>query len=199
MKLLLIGGSGTLGAALGKEFAARGHSIVNVGRTSGDIQLDVADPAQVTALYKQVGSVDAVVSAAGDLPFKPLAEMTHEDYVAAFRGKVLSQIDLVREGIASVSKRGSFTLIAGTLSHEPVPNGSAGSMANSAIEAFARAAAVEIAPQRINAISPTVFTETLPAYGPFFPGVPAVDVADVVAAYVRSVEGAQTGQIYTLT
>lgn len=199
MKILLIGATGTLGSALNKELTARGHDLVTVGRTAGDLRFDVTDPAQVTALYERAGRVDAVVNAAGDLPFKPLPEMNHDDYFAAFRGKVLNQIELVRQGTSYVSERGSFTLIAGALSHDPVPRGSAGAMANSAVEAFARAAALEITPQRVNAVSPTIFTETLAAYGPAFPGVPTVAVADVVQAYVRSVEGAQTGQIYSLT
>ena len=71
-------------------------------------------------------------------------------------------------------------------------------MANGAVEAFVRAAAIEIAPQRINAVSPTIFTESVADYGPYFPGMPPVDLADVALAYVRSVEGAQTGQVYAL-
>lgn len=197
MNILLIG-TGTLGAGLHKEFSARRHEIRTVGRRSGDLQYDVTDPAQVTAMYEHAGQVDAVVIAAGDLPFRPLSEIAPEDYQAAFRGKVLSQIDVVRQGVSRISERGSFTLIAGSLSHDPVPMGSAASMANAALEGFARAAAIEIAPQRINAVSPTVLTESLPAYGPYFPGVDTVDLADVVRTYVLSVEGAQTGQVYAL-
>ncbi|MBB5957097.1 NAD(P)-dependent dehydrogenase (short-subunit alcohol dehydrogenase family) [Saccharothrix tamanrassetensis] len=69
-------------------------------------------------------------------------------------------------------------------------------MANGAVESFVRAAAVEIAPRRVNAVSPTVFTESLADYGDFFPGMPPVDLAVVARSYVRSVEGAQTGQIF---
>jgi hypothetical protein len=60
------------------------------------------------------------------------------------------------------------------------------------------AAALEIAPQRVNAVSPTVFTESLPKYGDVFPGIPPVDLKDVAAAFVRSVEGAETGRIFRL-
>ncbi|CAM4270665.1 hypothetical protein GCM10009799_49370 [Nocardiopsis rhodophaea] len=52
--------------------------------------------------------------------------------------------------------------------------------------------------RRVNAISPTVFTESLADYGAYFPGVPPVDLAQVARAYVRSIEGAQTGHIYEL-
>ncbi|MGW1751329.1 short chain dehydrogenase [Streptomyces sp. NPDC002092] len=198
MKILLIGATGTLGAALHKTLGTRGHEVLTVGRSGGDLRHDITDPAQVTELYDRAGRVDAVVSAAGHVPYKPVTELTPEDYLAAFHGKVLSQIDLVRQGIPRIAERGSFTLITGVLAREPIPTGSAASMANGALEAFVRAAAIEIAPQRINAISPTVFTESLAEYGDHFPGMPPVDLADVTQAYVRSVEGAQTGQIYAL-
>ncbi|MBU3868166.1 short chain dehydrogenase [Streptomyces sp. 4503] len=198
MKILLIGATGTLGTAVHKELSARGHEVLAVGRTGGDLRYDVTDPAQTAAMYECAGRVDAVVSAAGDAPFKPVTEMTREDCLAAFQGKVLSQIDLVLQGVARVAERGSFTLITGVLAREPIPTGAAASMANGAVEAFVRAAAIEIAPQRINAVSPTVVTESLSSYGDYFPGMGSVDLADVAQAYVRSVEGAQTGQVYAL-
>ncbi|WP_033439044.1 short chain dehydrogenase [Saccharothrix sp. NRRL B-16314] len=196
MKIALIGAGGTLGAAVHATLIGRGHEVVTVGRSSGDLRHDIADPAQITGMYERIGPLDAVVSAAGDTPWKPIAEMTARDYEAAFRGKVLSQVELVRQGLRRVAERGSFTLITGVLAREPVPTGSAASLANGAVEAFVRAAAIEIAPQRVNAVSPTVFTESLDDYGAFFPGMEPVDLAKVTQAYVRSVEGAQTGQVY---
>lgn len=198
MNILLIGAAGRLGAAVEKVLTERGHDVLTVGRSSGDLRYDIADPAQVAAMYDRVGSVDAVVSAAGDVPYKTVADMVPEDYESAFRGKVLSQIELVRSGRSRVAERGSFTVITGVLGRDPIPTSSAASMANGAVDAFVRAAAIEIAPQRINAISPTVFTESLADYGAFFPGIEPVDLARVAQAYVRSVEGGQTGQIYSL-
>ncbi|KOT99983.1 MULTISPECIES: short chain dehydrogenase [Streptomyces] len=202
MKILLIGATGKLGTAVHKTLAGRGHEIITVGRSGGDLRLDIGDPAQVTEVYdraaERIGTLDAVVSAAGDTPFKPVAEMTAEDYAAGFRGKVLSQIELVRQGTARISARGSFTLITGVLARDPIPTGSAAAMANGAVESFVRAAAIDIAPQRVNAVSPTVVTESLPDYGAFFPGIASVGLDQVAAAYVRSVEGGQTGQVYEL-
>jgi NAD(P)-dependent dehydrogenase (short-subunit alcohol dehydrogenase family) len=198
MKILLIGATGTLGTAVHKTLAARGHDVVTVGRTGGDLRYDITDPAQIAELYERAGRLDAVVGTAGDVPWKPVTELTPDDYLAGFRGKVLSQIELVRQGIPYVAERGSFTLITGVLAREPVPTGAAAALANGALEAFVRAAAIEIAPRRVNAVSPTVFTEALADYGDFFPGMPPVDLATVAQAYVRSVEGAQTGQVYEL-
>ncbi|WP_424863372.1 hypothetical protein [Streptomyces sp. MMS24-I29] len=86
----------------------------------------------------------------------------------------------------------------GIVAEQPVVAGAAASAANGAVEAFVRAAAIELPPQRINAVSPAVAEESLPAYGPFFAGMEAVPAARVATAYVRSIEGAQTGRIYRI-
>ncbi|MFE7380355.1 short chain dehydrogenase [Streptomyces zhihengii] len=198
MRILLIGGTGTLGSAVHKALTGRGHEVVTMARGDGDLRYDITDPAQITALYAEAGRVDAVASAAGSVPYRPFAELTPDDFTAAFRGKVLAQIELVRQGLDHVAERGSFTLITGVLARVPVLTGSAASAANGALEAFVRAAAVEIAPRRVNAVSPTVFTESLGRYGSVFPGMRPVPLAEVADAYVRSVEGAQTGQVYEL-
>ena len=198
MKILLVGATGKLGTAVHEELTERKHDVVTVARTGGDLQYDITDPAQVADLYRTVGQVDAVAFTAGVTPFKPFKDLTLDDYQAALTGKTLAQVALVREGLSHVAPGGSFTLITGILARDPIFTGAAASLANGALEAFVRAAAIEIAPQRINAVSPNVFTESLDAYGDFFQGMGSVPLAAVVQAYVRSVEGLQTGQIYAL-
>ncbi|MEU8587362.1 short chain dehydrogenase [Streptomyces sp. NPDC048664] len=196
MRILLVGAGGTLGGAVRAALSGRGHEVIGVGRTGGDLIADVTDPEAVAGLYAQAGPLDAVAVTAGDAVFKPLGDLTADDFAATFRGKALSQLELVRQGASHVAGTGSFTLVSGVLSEEPIAAGAAASAANGAVEAFVRAAAIELPPQRINAVSPTVVEESLPAYGPFFLGMEAVPVSRVATAYVRSIEGAQTGQIY---
>jgi NAD(P)-dependent dehydrogenase (short-subunit alcohol dehydrogenase family) len=198
MRILLIGAAGTLGSALHTALSERGHTLITVGRSSGELRLDVTDPEHVAQMYAQAGAVDAVVGAAGEVPFKPLGEMTAEDYAAGFHGKVLSQISLVRQGLDHVAVDGSFTLVSGIIGRAPIRTGSAAAMANGAVEHFVRAAAAEIAPRRINAVSPTVFTESLAELGDYFPGFPSVDLAEVANAFIRSIEGVETGRVFEL-
>ena len=198
MDTLLVGASGKLGSAVNQSLASRGHNVITASRSGGHFQVDLTDPASIADLYANVGKIDAVVSAAGVTPFKPIRELTAADYTAAYTSKVLGQIELVRQGLDQVAADGSFTLITGILAREPIVTGAAASMAGGALEAFVRAAAIEIAPQRINAVSPSVFTEALDAYGDYFPGFPAVPLAEVGQAYVRSVESNETGKVYAL-
>jgi NAD(P)-dependent dehydrogenase (short-subunit alcohol dehydrogenase family) len=85
--------------------------------------------------------------------------------------KLMGQVNLVLIGRQYLNNNGSFTLASGVLSHDPIRYGTAASLVNGAIDAFVRAAAVELTRgMRINAISPGVVTESLPAYGKFFRG-----------------------------
>lgn len=198
MKIMVVGASGTLGSAVRETLSERGHYLVTVGRTSGDIRCDMTQPDQLARMWEAAGTVDAVAVAAGEVPFASLAELDAGHYTAGFEGKALSQINLVRSGLAHVAARGSFTLIAGILSREPIVTGAAAAVANGAVEAFVRAAALEIAPRRINAVSPSVISESLDDLGDLFPGYEPVDSADVAWAYVKSIEGAATGEIFNL-
>ncbi|WP_394791401.1 short chain dehydrogenase [Rhodoferax sp.] len=196
MKILLIGAHGTLGQAVQANLAAR-HSIVSVGRNSGDYRADLAQPASLAALFEKIGKVDAIVSAAGNVHFGPLGEMTAEQFNIGLQDKLLGQVQLALLAQRYLNDGGSVTLTSGILSTEPIRYGASASAVNGAIEAFVVAAALEL-PRglRINAISPTVLTESMAAYGSYFAGFESVSAERAALAYQRSVEGAQTGRVY---
>ncbi|MEP6940186.1 MAG: short chain dehydrogenase [Rudaea sp.] len=123
--------------------------------------------------------------------------MTDELYSIGLRDKLMGQVNLALLGREHLRDGGSITLITGILAEQPIRAGSSASMVNGALESFVRAAAVEL-PRglRINAVSPNVFVESMSNYAPFFRGFEAVPVKRAALAFSRSVEGAQTGQIY---
>lgn len=195
MRILLIGATGTIGRAVADALGGR-HDLVLASRRAPDAPVDIADPRSVRALYARVGRVDAVVSAAGQAAFKPLAALADDDFAFSLGNKLMGQVNLVRLGLAAdaVTDGGSFTLTSGVLAHQPEPGTAAISLVNGGLESFARAAALE-APRgiRVNVVSPPWVTETLQALGrPLEGGLPAAAVA---RAYVRSVEGTETGQV----
>lgn len=194
MKALVIGATGSIGSIVAATLESRGHTVVRASR-SGEERVDVTDPASIRALFERVTDIDAVVVAAGSVPFKPLTELSRDDYLAAFTGKALAQIDVVREALAHVSDGGSITITSGVLAREPIATGAAAAMANGALESFVLTAATE-APRgiRINAVSPDVLDRS-PGYHSAFPGHRPVGDAEVGDAYVRAVEGVITGRI----
>ncbi|MFJ4222639.1 short chain dehydrogenase [Microbacterium sp. NPDC089695] len=195
MRAVVIGANGTVGRAAVE--ALQGHEVIAASR-SGDPAVDATDPASVARLFATIGEVDAVVVALGSVAFRPLGELTREDYDAAFRSKVLSQVDIVRLGTPFVRDGGSFTLTSGVLAREPIATGAAASLVNGAIESFTLAAATEL-PRgiRINAVSPSVL-EDAPAYHSSFPGFVPVSSYRVGQAFAKSVLGVQTGQVFAV-
>jgi NAD(P)-dependent dehydrogenase (short-subunit alcohol dehydrogenase family) len=196
MRIVLVGASGTVGQAVAGELGGR-HEIVAVGSRSGDVRMDITDAASIHAALGQVGTFDAIVSTAGKVKFAPLEQMTEADYQIGLKDKLMGQVNLVLVGRELIADGGSFTLTSGVLAQDPVRFGSSASMVNGAVEAFVRAAAIEL-PRglRINAVSPGVLVESLPAFGPFFRGHEPVPGARVALAYAKSVEGARTGQVF---
>ncbi len=195
MKILIVGGNGTIGKAVAAELSQR-HEIVTAGRSSGTFQVNTADPKSVLELFSAAGKLDAVVCAAGNVQFGPLETMTAEQFDIGLHDKLMGQVNLVLTGRGFVNPGGSFTLIAGTLSQDPIRFGASASMVNGALESFVRAAAIELPDHRINAVSPSVIAESMDAYGAYFRGFEPVPAKRVALAFSRSVEGAQTGKIY---
>lgn len=198
MKILLIGANGTIGQAITQELAPR-HDMITAGRNSGDVRVDLKDFSSVQAMYEQVGAVDAVISAAGNVHFGALAEMTPELMGIGLADKLMGQINLVLAGQHVLNDGGSFTLTSGILSHDPIVYGSSASMVNAGIDGFVVSAAIELSRGlRINAVSPTVLTESLESYAPIFRGFEPVAATKVARAFSKSVEGKQTGQVYSV-
>ena len=195
MRILIVGATGTIGHAVVAALKPR-HELVLASRTKSPERVELTNPESVRALYKRAGRFDAVVSVAGEAAYKPLTQLTDEDFAFSVGSKLMGQVNLVRFGIESVSDGGSFTLTSGILATRPTPGGAAISMVNAGLDAFARAAALEL-PRgiRINTVTPPWVAETLTAMGRDpAGGLPASDVA---RSYVESVEGKQTGAVIT--
>lgn len=196
MKILLIGASGTIGSAVAEELGQR-HEIVAAGRNSGEEQVDISDSASIRKLFERIGSFDALICAAGNVKFAPLAEMTEDDFALGLQDKLMGQVNLLLIGREFANDGASFTFTTGILNRDPIRSGASASLVNGALDAFVRAAAIELPRgMRINSVSPTVLVEAMGSYAPYFRGFKPVPAADVALAYAKSVEGLQTGQTY---
>ncbi len=195
MKIVIVGASGTIGKKLTE--AVRGENeIVTAGSKSGDVQVDITSTESIEAFYKQVGNFDALISVTGNGYMGPFKSMTAKDFNIGLQSKLLGQINLVLIGQHYVNPKGSFTLTSGILSIDPIIMGSNLSTVNAGIDAFARSASIELENGvRINAVSPGVIEDS-PGYFPYFPGHIPVTMEKVTNAYIKSVFGALTGQVF---
>lgn len=194
MKVLVVGGTGTIGAAVADALRGEGHEVLEASRSGGALRVDITSPESIRALFGETGRVDAVVSCAGGAAWKPLAELTDEDFEHSLHYKLMGQVNLARYGVDSVNDGGAITLTSGVLSQEPSQGSAAVSLVNAGLEGFARAAALDL-PRgiRINVVSPPWVSETLSAMG-MDPsgGMPAADVA---RAYLESLKPGVRGQV----
>lgn len=199
MKIIVVRATGTIGKSVSKKLKDNHHEVIEVGSQSGDYQLDITSPEEIEKMYKDIDNVDAVVSATGGATFKALSDMTLEDNNVAIQSKLLGQINLVLIGQHYLNENGSFTLTSGIMMDDPIRLGSSAAMANGGVAGFVTSAAVELKRGlRINNVSPNVVEEALDKYGEFFKGFTAVPVEKVANAFIKSVEGAQTGQTYRI-
>ncbi|HVU84337.1 MAG TPA: short chain dehydrogenase, partial [Puia sp.] len=169
MRIIIVGASGTMGAYLTEAFQKE-HEIVKVSTRGGDIPTDITSPESIEQMYKSAGAFDALICTAGPTYVGAWKKMSPIEFQKGLDGKLMGQINLVLIGQHYINPKDSFTLISGALTHEPQRNFANASAANGAVEAFVRAAAIELENGiRINAVSPTVI-ENSPHYFPYFPG-----------------------------
>lgn len=196
MKIIVVGGTGTIGRAVVKTLTPK-HSVITVGETRGDIKANVTDMHSIETMYREIGQFDAVVVTLGKVHFEKLNTMNTEKYYIGLQNKLLTSVNLVLAGLKHINDGGSFTLTSGILNREFIAMGSSAAMVNGALESFVKSAACEM-PRgiRINIVSPTVILEAMQAYADFFPGFIPVPAETVAKAYEKSIMGIETGRVY---
>lgn len=193
MRIIIIGATGTIGKELVEQLG-HDHEIVSVAAHSGRLRVDIASRDSIERLFPAIGPFDAVICAAGAAQPGTLDELTDEGFMLGLNSKLMGQVNVVRVGRRYINDNGSFTLTSGVLSHEPMRGFTAISMVNAAVEAFARAAALDMNRGiRINAVSPVWAAETLEAFHLDIPG--GMPGAEFVPAYRESVESHRTGEV----
>jgi NAD(P)-dependent dehydrogenase (short-subunit alcohol dehydrogenase family) len=194
MKIIIVGATGTMGKYLANAFG-KDNEVVKAASTGGDIRVDIRVAESIENMYKQAGAFDALISTAGPTYTGPWNKMTDREFRKGIEGKMLGQINLVLIGQHYINPGGSFSLITGAVTQDPQKNFANASAANGAVEAFVRAAAIELGNGiRINAVSPTVI-ENSPEYFPFFPGDIPVTMQELEYGFRKAVFGANTGQV----
>jgi NAD(P)-dependent dehydrogenase (short-subunit alcohol dehydrogenase family) len=198
MRILIAGAHGAVGKEAATELGKR-HTIVTLGRSTGDFTADLMNPESISAVFAKAGKLDAIVSCTGHTYFGSLATMTAAQFMSGVNDKLMGQVNLVLEGLKHLADGGSFTLTSGVLDRDPIRQGVNAAAVNGAIDAFVLAAAIDL-PRglRINAVSPGLLEESAKKYEGFFPGHHPVSSARVGLAYAKCVEGGLTGKVITV-
>ncbi|MCW5951265.1 MAG: short chain dehydrogenase [Propionibacteriaceae bacterium] len=201
--VLLVGSTGTIGSAVVATLAEAGHDLITADYqpTGSSLPIDITDSASIANLYRRTGPIDAVVCTVGQLDLAPLPELTRNHVANSITWKLLSQVDLVLQGLNHVRERGSFTLVSGIMSRIPWRGGASAAVTNGGIDGFVVSLAAELdRDRRINSVSPSIVQESIDALGGRnpLPGHRPVTANEVALAFLRSVEGIETGQTFTV-
>ena len=195
MKILIIGGNGTIGKKVSGHFSKK-HDVLIAGRHAGDITVDIADSQSIESMFTAAGNLDAVVCIAGDAKWAAFDSMTEEDFYIGLKSKLMGQVNLVRIGQGDLNAGGSFTLTTGILADHPVDLTTSPAMVNGAIHSFVKAVSLELKHGiRINVVSSGLVEDAVDKYEAYFPGHNPIPMKKVVNGYVKSVEGKGTGEI----
>jgi NAD(P)-dependent dehydrogenase (short-subunit alcohol dehydrogenase family) len=174
--VVVVGGSSGIGLATAEIAKREGAEVVIASRnperlkTAADkiaakaIPTDVTNDESVAALFRECGSVDHVVVTAAQLRSGPFKTVSMDDVRSTMEGKFWGAWRVARE--ANIRPGGSLTLVSGFLSMRPRPAAAIVGAANGALESLTRSLALELAPVRVNCVSPGIIDTPIRAAMP---------------------------------
>lgn len=169
-KLLIVGGGSGIGRQLAADAAAAGAAVVLAGRNTqplrdtaggleGDVRgarLDLGDEESIRVLAAELGELDYVVSLAAAHANGPVAGLERSAVAGAFDAKVIGPILLAKHLGTRFREGGAMLLFSGVAAWRPAPGLAVMATTNGAVDFLTRALAVELAPVRVNALSPGI-------------------------------------------
>jgi len=175
-RVVIIGGSSGIGLAVAKEAASQGADVVIVSSNAERVQdaiqsmggnvrgeaVDVSDEKAVEGFFKNIGAFDHLVFTAGDsLQLHQLVDTDLKQARRAFELRYWSALSTVKYGSPQIRNGGSIVLTTGIAGLRPDSGWVIAASVCGTIEALTRALAVELAPIRVNAVSPGVVRTNL--------------------------------------
>ena len=174
-KVVIIGGSSGMGLATAKAADLLGAEVILAGRSHEKLlaakkelthdaltqPLDISQPEQVKAFFEKIGRFDHLLTPGSVVHVGGFTQMPYQEEQDSFNSKFWGQYYAAKYAVPHINQGGSITLFSGCWGQRPVRGSAIPASINGAVEALARALAVELAPLRVNAISPGIIDTPL--------------------------------------
>ena len=210
-RILIVGGSSGIGLAVAKQACKAGGEIIIASRNAAeeyndlaatvghDIEtysFDATSEDETEKALKKIGDIDhLVITARPEITPVPFAETDLKQAKEAFETKFWGQYQLIQKAQCHISQNGSIVMTTGIAGEKIFKNSSTMSIINSATEAFCRLLAVELAPMRVNSVSPGFVAPKPPEvekYAQQFPSGKIASPEEVAEAYIYLMESSYT-------
>ncbi|AZO53725.1 MULTISPECIES: SDR family oxidoreductase [unclassified Mesorhizobium] len=171
-KILIAGGGSGMGLALARRCVEAGAEVIIAGRGEDRLRqarealgnpaglhieaVDITREDQVAALFAVIGGLDHIVSTAADIEgaYRLLPELDLKAAQHVVDSKLFGPLLLAKHGGPRLAVSGSMSFVSGIAAYRPAARGSVVAAVNAALEGLVRALAIELAPIRVNAVSP---------------------------------------------
>lgn len=170
--VLVVGGSSGMGLSLADSLLAEGARVTIAGRDEARLEnarsslrntsslativTDITKEDDVIELFEQLGAVDHIVSTAASLDgvYRLLPDLELAAIHRAVDSKLIGPLLLAKHGAPHLSSNGSITFTSGVAAYRPAARGSVVAAVNGGLASLAYALAIELAPIRVNVVSP---------------------------------------------
>ncbi|MCX6468267.1 MAG: SDR family oxidoreductase [Corynebacteriales bacterium] len=198
--VLVVGGAKNLGLAIATRAAELGAHVV-IGARDGDaaqkaaatlpgargIAIDVTDEATIAAAAADLGAIDHIVSLAAAHHNVAVADLDHDRTITAFEAKVIGPLLLAKHFAPSMPASGSIVLFSGVAAWKPSHGKAVMGITNGAVSFTASHLAKELAPIRVNAVSPGIIDSGT------WDGMPDSDRAELFDGVAGSIPAGRVG------
>jgi NAD(P)-dependent dehydrogenase (short-subunit alcohol dehydrogenase family) len=154
-KVVVVGGTSGIGAAVATKAAEAGAQVVSAGRHS-DPSIDVTDAQSVDRFFERVGDFDHLFVSVLTPSAGRISEINLDFARDAFDTKFWGAFHVLRSAASRVSKQGSVTFVGGVAAWRPSVGCAIMASMNAALVPLAQVAALELAPVRVNVLSPGI-------------------------------------------
>jgi NAD(P)-dependent dehydrogenase (short-subunit alcohol dehydrogenase family) len=201
--VVVVGGSSGIGLAVVRQAAAEGAHVIAAGRDEGrlaaalegidgrvsGVALDANDRAALDRLFAEHGPLDhLVLTLSGGEGAGPFETLGLDALRRGFEAKFWPQLQAAQAGLGKLRRGGSVTFVTAISARIARPGVAGLAAINGALEAMIGTLARELAPSRVNAVSPGVIDT------PWWSGLPAEARAEVFDEQARTLPAGRVGQ-----